>query len=70
MQSKIMWVQEEHMNQGGYHYVRDRIAFALKIPIEEVKYGGRSSSASSATGSKIIFDNEKQNLLATAMDLN
>ncbi|XP_011501639.1 PREDICTED: 2-oxoglutarate dehydrogenase, mitochondrial-like [Ceratosolen solmsi marchali] len=68
--SKVMWVQEEHMNQGGYHYVRDRIAFALKIPLDNVEYAGRASSSSPATGSKIIFDNETRSLLDAAMKLN
>lgn len=67
---QIMWVQEEHRNQGAYYYVRDRIALALGIPLEDVKYGGRPASAAPATGSKIIFKNEHDNLMTTAMKID
>lgn len=65
-----MWLQEEHKNQGAYQYVRDRIALALGISLEELKYGGRSPSASPATGSRIIYQNEYADLMKIAMDLN
>ncbi|XP_019700925.1 2-oxoglutarate dehydrogenase, mitochondrial-like [Harpegnathos saltator] len=68
--AKIMWLQEDHKNQGAYYYVRDRIALALGISLEDVKYGGRPSSASPATGSKIIYKNEYENMIATAMSLD
>ncbi|KAL6255348.1 hypothetical protein P5V15_013686 [Pogonomyrmex californicus] len=68
--AKIMWLQEEHKNQGAYYYVRDRIALALGIPIEEIKYSGRPSSAAPATGSKIIHKNEYNNMIATALSLD
>lgn len=65
-----MWLQEEHKNQGAYHYVRDRLALALGIRLEDVKYGGRPASASPATGSKIIYENEYNNMMAAAMSLD
>lgn len=65
-----MWLQEEHKNQGAYYYVRDRIALALGIPLEDVKYGGRLTSASPATGSKIIYQSEYNSMLAMAMSLD
>ncbi|RLU22182.1 hypothetical protein DMN91_006563 [Ooceraea biroi] len=68
--AKIMWLQEEHKNQGAYHYVRDRIALAVGMPLENVKYGGRPASASPATGSKIIHKNEYDNMITTAMSLD
>ncbi|KAG7189385.1 hypothetical protein KM043_017032 [Ampulex compressa] len=68
--SKIMWLQEEHKNQGAYYYVRDRIALALGVPLENIKYGGRSASASPATGSKIIYKNEYDDMIAAAMSLD
>ncbi|KAL6428974.1 hypothetical protein ACFW04_008058 [Cataglyphis niger] len=68
--TKVMWLQEEHKNQGAYYYVRDRIALTLGIPLENVKYGGRPSSASPATGSKIIHKNEYDNMIAMAMSLD
>ncbi|XP_031785214.2 2-oxoglutarate dehydrogenase, mitochondrial-like [Nasonia vitripennis] len=67
---KIMWLQEEHRNQGAYHYVRERLAHALNLSLEEVRFGGRPSSASPATGSKVIYENERRDMLAAAMDLN
>ncbi|XP_018398395.1 PREDICTED: 2-oxoglutarate dehydrogenase, mitochondrial-like [Cyphomyrmex costatus] len=68
--AQIMWLQEEHRNQGTYYYVRDRIALALGISLEDVKYGGRPSSSSPATGSKIIYKNEYNNMMTTAMKLD
>jgi len=65
-----MWVQEEHKNQGAYGYVRDRIALALGIPLEEIKYGGRSTSSSPATASRIIYKNEYDNMMTTAMKID
>lgn len=67
---QIMWLQEEHKNQGAYYYVRDRIALALGISLEAVKYGGRPASASPATGSKIIHKNEYDNMMIMAMNLD
>lgn len=67
---QIMWLQEEHKNQGAYSYVRDRIALALGIPLEDIKYGGRSPSSSPATGSKIIYKNEYDNMMTMAMSLD
>ncbi|KAJ8683562.1 hypothetical protein QAD02_019354 [Eretmocerus hayati] len=67
--AKVMWLQEEHKNQGAFHYARDRIAHALGIPLEEVKYGGRPPSASPATGSKVIYKHEYQDMLEDAMRL-
>ena len=64
-----MWLQEEHRNMGGYQYARERLAHALGLPLERVRYGGRASSASPATGSKVIYENEFRDMLATAMNL-
>ncbi|CAK9833933.1 2-oxoglutarate dehydrogenase, mitochondrial [Anthophora retusa] len=68
--AKLMWIQEEHKNQGAYTYVRDRIALALGIRLEDVVYGGRSPSAAPATGSKVIHAKEYNDLLTTALKLN
>ncbi|KAL2720928.1 hypothetical protein V1478_009974 [Vespula squamosa] len=64
---KIMWFQEEHKNQGSYYYVRERLALALRIRLEEINYGGRIPSASPATGIKTIYAAEFQNMMETAM---
>lgn len=70
MHVQVMWLQEEHRNQGAYYYVRDRIALTLDIPLENVKYGGRLASAAPATGSKIIHKNEYDSMMAMAMSLD
>ncbi|XP_043284841.1 2-oxoglutarate dehydrogenase, mitochondrial-like [Venturia canescens] len=67
---KIMWLQEEHKNQGAYYYVRDRLALALGVPLESVKYGGRPISSSPATGSKVIYKQEYEEMISVAMSLD
>ena len=64
-----MWLQEEHRNQGEFHSVRERIAFALDINLDDVDYGGRSESSSPATGNKIIYDKEYKKMIEDAMRL-
>ncbi|XP_046736011.1 2-oxoglutarate dehydrogenase, mitochondrial-like [Diprion similis] len=65
----LMWVQEEHKNQGGFHFVRERIALSLHKHIDEIAYGGRATSASPATGSKVIYQKEFKQMIETAMSL-
>ncbi|XP_044021317.1 2-oxoglutarate dehydrogenase, mitochondrial-like [Aphidius gifuensis] len=67
---KVMWLQEEHKNQGAYHYVRDRLSMALCLPLEEITYGGRPVSAAPATGSKVINKEEKQEMIEMAMKID
>lgn len=64
-----MWFQEEHKNQGPYYYIRDRLALALRLRLEEISYGGRAPSASSATGNKNIYVTEFQDMMKMAMHL-
>lgn len=65
-----MWLQEEHKNQGPYLYVRDRIALALGIRLEDLAYGGRPPSSSPATGSKVIHRNEYNDMIMMALKLD
>lgn len=65
-----MWLQEDHKNQGAYYYVRDRIALALGIPLEDVKYGGRPTASAPATGSKNIYKKKYDEMIAMAMSLD
>ncbi|XP_034184565.1 2-oxoglutarate dehydrogenase, mitochondrial isoform X3 [Osmia lignaria lignaria] len=67
---QIMWLQEEHKNQGPYSYVRDRIALALGIRLEDIAYGGRPPSAAPATGSKVIHKKEYDDMIAAALKLD
>nr|XP_033338446.1 2-oxoglutarate dehydrogenase, mitochondrial-like [Megalopta genalis] len=68
--AKIVWLQEEHKNQGYYDYVRNRIALALGLRMDDVPYAGRSPSSSPATGSKIIYSTEYKDMLTAAMRLD
>ncbi|XP_043789946.1 2-oxoglutarate dehydrogenase, mitochondrial-like isoform X4 [Apis laboriosa] len=68
--AKLMWLQEEHKNQGPYLYVRDRIALALGIRLEDLAYGGRPPSSSPATGSKVIHRNEYNDMITMALKLD
>lgn len=65
-----MWLQEEHKNQGAYSYVRDRIALALGIRLEDIAYGGRPPSSAPATGSKVIHKKEYDDMIAIALKLD
>jgi 2-oxoglutarate dehydrogenase E1 component len=47
--AELLWVQEEHKNMGAWTYVQPRINNLLK---KEIKYAGRHTAASPATGSK------------------
>ncbi|XP_048514874.1 2-oxoglutarate dehydrogenase complex component E1-like [Athalia rosae] len=67
---KVMWVQEEHKNQGAYYFARDRIALTLRKPIDDVAYGGRATSASPATGNKFIFKKEFEQMIEKAMEMD
>lgn len=67
---KVMWLQEEHKNQGAYYYVRDRLSMALCLPLEDITYGGRPVSAAPATGSKVINKEEKEEMIEMAMKID
>ncbi|CAL7939739.1 unnamed protein product [Xylocopa violacea] len=67
---QVSWLQEEHKNQGSYGYVRDRIALALGMRLEDVEYIGRPPSASPATGSKLIHTKEYNDMVTAAMKLD
>lgn len=64
-----MWVQEEHKNQGAFHFARERIALTLHKTINEIAYGGRPTSASPATGNKLIFKKEFEEMMDMAMTI-
>lgn len=68
--NQIVWLQEEHKNQGPYNYVRDRIALALGLRLEDVTYGGRAPSAAPSTGSKMIYSTEYNDMMSTVMKLD
>ena len=54
---KIVWVQEEPMNMGAWHFVEDQ--FAPLLGDRKLRYAGRAENSSPATGSKKIHDAEQ-----------
>jgi 2-oxoglutarate dehydrogenase E1 component len=57
------WVQEESLNMGAWSFMEPR----LRALAGSVKYLGRDTSASPATGSRKIHLREQQELVETAM---
>jgi 2-oxoglutarate dehydrogenase E1 component len=68
--AKLIWVQEEHVNQGPWEYVRSRINNLLKIVKRdgELSYAGRLSSCTPSTGFHEIFEQEHKQLLKDAFN--
>ena len=60
----IVWVQEEPRNRGGWTFIRERIDSILGT--REIRYVGRKSSASAATGSAAQHNLELETLLDAA----
>jgi len=56
--SEIIWVQEEPWNMGAWSYVSDRITRVLPEG-RSLRYVGRSESASPATGSYRLHEEEQ-----------
>ena len=63
---KFVWCQEEPKNMGAYTFVAPRLADALQT---HIRYSGRKSSASPATGSKAMHKNEQNSLLEGAFNV-
>ncbi len=62
---RVVWVQEEPANMGGWTFVRERIQGAL-LPSERLAYAGRPESASTAVGSLRLHKEEQAELVAAA----
>jgi 2-oxoglutarate dehydrogenase complex dehydrogenase (E1) component-like enzyme len=65
---EIVWAQEEPQNMGGWNFMRPRLE-ALAKGRTEVRYVGRSRSASPATGSYTIHQLEQARLVKEALSL-
>jgi multifunctional 2-oxoglutarate metabolism enzyme len=63
--TQLFWVQEEPQNMGGWHFVHSRLE-EIKGNLE-LRYVGRSASASPATGSYVIHELEQKKLVDEAM---
>jgi len=62
--ASIVWVQEEHKNQGPWSYVRPRMRHVSNG--RPVTYAGRPSAASPATGSKYTYTQELKQMFEVA----
>ncbi|MGE0130755.1 MAG: multifunctional oxoglutarate decarboxylase/oxoglutarate dehydrogenase thiamine pyrophosphate-binding subunit/dihydrolipoyllysine-residue succinyltransferase subunit [Blastocatellales bacterium] len=65
---EIVWAQEEPQNMGGWNFMRPRLE-ALVNGRMELRYVGRSASASPATGSYTIHQLEQAQLVKEALSL-
>ncbi len=63
---EIFWVQEEPQNMGGWNFMRPRLE-ALLNGRQELRYVGRTASASPATGSYTIHQLEQQAFVKEAL---
>ncbi len=63
---QFVWTQEEPQNMGGWTFVQNRIR-ALLPSGADLRYVGRSSSASPATGSYAIHELEQKQLVEQAL---
>ncbi|XP_064457718.1 2-oxoglutarate dehydrogenase complex component E1-like isoform X2 [Ornithodoros turicata] len=60
--AELVWVQEEHKNQGYWSFVQPRIQ-TITANQKLVQYVGRNVSPSTATGSKHLHKRENERLL-------
>jgi len=65
--AKLCWVQEEHKNMGAWSYVQPRTQTAIGGYHRLLKYIGRETAASPATGSKATHKKELSAFLDKAM---
>jgi 2-oxoglutarate dehydrogenase E1 component len=56
--AKVSWVQEEPKNMGSWSFVRPRLLNYLRPQGRTLRYVGRATSASTATGNKAMHDAE------------
>jgi len=66
--TQFAWVQEEPHNMGGWTFVRDRLQ-ELLTDSGELRYVGRSASASPATGSYSLHQSEQSQIVADALKI-
>merc|ERR1719192_811375 len=67
--AKLCWVQEEHKNMGAWSYVQPRTQTAIGGYHRLLKYIGRETAPSPATGSKTTHKRELKEFLDKAMSL-
>jgi 2-oxoglutarate dehydrogenase E1 component len=64
--SSVIWVQEEHKNQGPWNFIEPRLRDLLQVP---VTYCGREESASTATGSGKYHAKEQREIVERLLAL-
>ncbi|KAI3434698.1 hypothetical protein D9Q98_002760 [Chlorella vulgaris] len=72
--AEVMWCQEEPMNMGAYLHVQPRLqrsmeAMGRDVP-RSIKYSGRPSMASTATGFGEVHAQEQADLINKALDVS
>jgi len=67
--AELVWVQEEHKNQGGWSYVQPRFQTAIGGYSRRINYCGREVAPSPATGSKPQYMKEFNLFMNDAMSL-
>ncbi len=65
--AEVVWAQEEPRNMGPWHFVREQIQPLLDGTRREVRYVGRSESASPATGSGKRHQQEQAEIVNDAL---
>ncbi|MFW5696102.1 MAG: 2-oxoglutarate dehydrogenase E1 component, partial [Alkalispirochaeta sp.] len=63
---RVVWVQEESRNRGGWRFVQNRLAKIMGV--ENIEYVGRDPNPSPATGSFREHKMELDQLLSAALD--
>ena len=66
---QFVWAQEEPQNMGGWTFVQNRIRGVLPASAE-LRYAGRTPSASPATGSYAIYELEQKQLIDEALGID
>lgn len=67
--TQFVWAQEEPHNMGGWTFARERFESMLREGAE-LRYVGRSASASPATGSYSIHQKEQSELVSEALKVD
>ena len=65
---KVVWVQEEPQNMGGWHFIRPRLKSVLQNKAE-VQYVGRKHSGTTAEGSGKAHQVEQERILDEAFGM-
>lgn len=64
--NNYIWVQEEHKNQGAWHFIYEELASVLSFG-KQLSYLGRNPSASTATGYAKVHNRDQENIIKAAI---